>query len=283
VLVKGPCAGLTVGAVIDIAAEVLSNVVPDVLADVSLFVPANIDACVSSINTNFLSGTTVGAFLALPGLSLQANANIKLPVISANVNAAITATLHDLLSADVNAHAALSLILAGIDLNVNAAVTLGNGAYNAWKLDLNAAANLNVALGVSALSLTSLPSSITGVVLDASIKLDLYALVNYVLNFHAKVHLAVDVQVAILKLLNPTLSIQAIIQLTGLTGCTPKIVAAIVADAQLNGIGFVPAPGQIVGVVAKVKVGTGIFANVLIEVAVPNLSIDISSNLCIAL
>jgi len=91
------------------------------------------------------------------------------------------------------------------------------------------------------------------------------------------------VQLAILQLSNPSLSLSAIIKATGLTGCNTKLVAAIVADAQLNGKGFVPAPTQIVGVVAKVKISSGVYANILLEIKVPTLDINISSDLCIDL
>jgi len=281
VLVKGPCAGLSVGAVLDIASDLLSGCAPASFVNrVSLYTAATIDACVASINTNFLGGAYVGAFLALPGFNLQANANIKLPVISATVNAAVKASI----LSSISARALLQIALSGIDVNANVALALKNGVYNAWKLDLNARLALDVALKVKALVLTSLSASITGgVALDASLDLDVMAYINFILNFHAGVHAKVNVQIAILKLLNPSLSLTAIINATGLTGCNTKLIAAIVADAQLNGKGFVPAPNQIVGVVAKVEVSAGVFANVLLEIKVPTLDINISSNLCIDL
>jgi len=285
VFVKGPCAGLSVGAVIDIASEVLSGCIPSQLAHVSLFAAANIDTCVSAINANFLEGTYVGAYLALPGFNLQANANIRLPVISANVNAAITATISDALALNANAAACLHVSLAGIQVDANVALTVGNGVYNAWRVDVGVALSLNAALRVDACAVTSLPSSITGVVdLSVNLNVDLCALVNYVLNIHVGVHAAVDIQAAILCLLNPTISIDAIISATpAIQSCHKAIVLAIVADAKLNGVGFCPAPGQWVGVVAKVNIGAGVFARVLLQVKVPALDLSITSSLCIDL
>jgi len=281
VLVKGPCAGLSVGAVIDIASEVLSGVIPDVFAKVKLFTPATIGSCVAAINANFLNGAHVGAFVALPGFNAQANLNVKLP-LNLNLDAAVKATLS--LQTGVNAAAYLHVVLAG--LQADAALTLKNTVYNAWNLDLaakvNLKANLDVALDLNSCILSSLPSSITGVV-DATVDVDLFALVNYVLNFHAGIHASVDVQASILCLLNPSLSVKACVNASGLLGVNLKVVAAIVADARLNGIGFIPAPNQLVGVVAKVKLGSGIFARVLLEVKVPALALNINSKLCIDL
>jgi len=276
VLVNGACAGLTVGAVLDIADEVLSGLIPPVFANkVSLYVPATIDACVAAINSNFLDGLSVGAFLAVPGFHLQANANIKLPAISTSV--AVNATVFSPLSVN----AALGVRLAGISANVG--LSIGDGFFGAWQLDPTPL-TVGAELTVKAFTLSSASASVTGaVVLDTLVDVELMALVNYVLNFHgASIHAAVDVQLAILQLLQQNTSLQVLVDALGLTDYHADVVAAIVADAKLNGQGFVPAPGQLVGIVVKVNLQRSLNARLLISITVPALDLSVSSKLCVA-
>jgi len=275
-VVHGPCAGLSVSAVLDIANQLLGNTVPlPLLGNAPLTIAANVDVCLASINKNFQAGLVANAFLALPGLNLKAIVDVclRLPVISA----------------------AVKLVVRGFGGTAPLAVQLNVGAgltplsLKAWKLGVfNIPANSPIDVGGLVLPL---PSVVTGL-LDGVLNLvnglldvvidDTLCLVNYLLNNKPLNARIVDIQAAIILLLHPELNVQALLKLG--IACNPQLVLAILADVRLNGVGFLPAPGQIVGVVAKVDVA-GIHARVLLELALPALplNVQVNTDLCIAL
>jgi len=273
-VVSGPCAGLSVSAVLNIANQILGNTIPlPILGRAPLTIAANIDICVANINNNFLAAAASNNFLALPGLNLQAIVNVclGLPAITADIGA--------------------SLVIRGLGVGAPLSVQLQVGAhigtFKAWKVaPHNIAANSPIPVQGLLLPLPSVVGgllddvlSLVGNVLDVVLD-DTLCLVNYLLNNKPLNARLIDIQAAVFLLLNPNLSVYALLGL-GIP-CNPQLVLAILADVRLNGVGFLPAPGQTVAVFASAKIA-GIDAKVLLEVNLPVLGLDINADLCIAL
>jgi hypothetical protein len=151
------------------------------------------------------------------------------------------------------------------------------------------ALGLNIALDAHvpsfSLANVNLSSLVSNVVSDVVYVVDdVLCLVNYVLNFAPLSCTAQDLQAVIYMLTNPTITtVQQLLQrVPSLVGCNVPLVNSILADAKAHGQGFVPAPGQVVGVVAKLNVA-GVSARVFIELEVPQIDLSISSKLCVAL
>jgi hypothetical protein len=273
---RGPCAGLSVAVVLNIANQILGNTCPlPILGKAPLTIAANIDLCVANINNDFLAGAAANHFLVLPGLHLKAIVDVclSLPAITADVHA--------------------SLVVKGVGSGCPLSVQLNVGAFvkifRAWRCDTHQfIAGSPVPVGGLVLPLPSVVGglldgvlSLVGALLDVVLD-DTLCLVNYLLNnkpFHASV---IDIQAVIILLLNPGLNVYALLSLG--FPCNPQLVLAILADVRLNGVGFLPAPGQIVAVFAKVQLAGGINAKVLLEILLPPLiGVDIDADLCIAL
>jgi len=273
-VVRGPCAGLSVAAVLNVANQILGNTCPlPLLGKAPLTIAANVNLCLANINNNFLAAAAANQYLALPGLNLQAILDVclNLPAITAGIDATVVVSGN--------------VVNAPLNVQLHVGASLLN--FKGWKMG---ASNLPVSSPIPLDGfLLPLPSvvggllggvlSLVGNLLDVVLD-DGLCLVNYLLNnkpFHASLF---DIQAAILLLLNPGLTIQALFSLG--VPCNPSIVAAILADVRLNGIGFVPAPGQVVAVVANLKVA-GVAARVLLELEVPAVGLNLNSALCIAL
>jgi len=283
VFIDGTCAGLSVKTVLNLANSVLGDVVSPLLGTSPICLPADIDVCVSTINSNFYDAVKVGAHLALPGLNLQACLNIKLPAIS--VGADVSLTLLAPLKRSIGVW--LDVQLKGlVNADVNAAVALvNNERYHCWGIDVNVDLKANLAGTLSNLKVV-VPLSGVGKLLDQVVGTveyvadDVLCLVNYLLNFAPLQATGKDLQAVIYMLTNPTISsVNVLLQrVPSLVGCNTALVKAILADVKLNGVGFVPAPGQIVGVVANVNIA-GISARILLEVDVPEIDGSIKTNL----
>jgi len=287
VFVDGTCAGLSVEVVLNLANSVLGAVVDPLLGTSPIVLPADIDVCVATINSNFYDGVKAGGHLVLPGLNLQACLNLVLPVLSANAN--VQVALLSPLSRSVGVN--LDVQLNGL-VNLDANVAIGNGQrYHSWGLDL--AADLQLKAGLSGL-LTDLKvvvpaTGLVGQLLNGVLSTvsyvadDVLCLVNYLLNFAPISATGLDLQAVIYMLVNDISDVsQLLSQLavdSPLRGCNTALVQAIFNNVQANGKGFVPAPGQILGVVAKVNIA-GIDLRLLLEVNVPSIDLSVKTSLC---
>jgi len=285
VFVDGPCAGLSVKVVLDLANSVLGAVINPLLGS-PIVLPADIDVCVSTINSNFYDGLKVGAHLVLPGLNLQACLNLNLPVIAANAN--VQLSLLAPLSRTVGVFLDLQL-LGLVDVDVDLAI--GNGQrYHTFGLDLVANLQLKAGLVGTLVDLKVIvPKSGVGALLNNVVSTvgyiadDVLCLVNYLLNFAPLSATGLDLQAVIYMLVNAIDDVNTLIaRVPDLADIDAALVQVMLNDVKTNGQGFVPAPGQFIGVVANVKIA-GISLRVLLEVTVPSIDLSVKTNLCPAL